>query len=309
MARIGSVLKNLLKNQETKEIVLGKIASMNDELIKAIVDFATLAPADTKSGFLSWSVVFGQRATPYIIDIIITSEDRFIRRLGMEMLKAQGNIAAPFIIKTLTDRDKPWYALRNMLDVIPQLNLKISKDILIDLLQHPHTKVKISAIRALAHLYLKESEVYIIPFLEDPDPEIRRKTLLALAKANSSNEKVIDYMCNILSKWRTSRINEDDLRVVIESVSLYSPARLLRRADFENILMDIAKPPNTIGRIMSSFLKDDSKRRKLRMLAIKALGSIASQKGIKVLQKLSECSDPHIASEATNVLRKKGLIL
>ena len=86
--------------------------------------------------------------------------------------------AVPTLLEWL--EDPRWFLVRNLVHVLGKIGDEAAFDPVVTLLGHPHVRVRIEAVRALALIAPARAAPPILPLSRDADPEVRLEAVRAL---------------------------------------------------------------------------------------------------------------------------------
>jgi HEAT repeat protein len=104
--------------------------------------------------------------------------DRQVRARMCQVLAKIGPSIVPVLLERL--EDPRWYLVRNMVHVLGKIGDESAFGPVVTLLSHPHSRVRIEAVRALALVAPARAAASLVTVSRDADPEVRIEAVRAL---------------------------------------------------------------------------------------------------------------------------------
>ena len=279
-------------------------SAIDSQQLKELVTLTCSTTKDQRTGLELLLRMYGDRVVPYLIKVLVQSEEVRERRAAVDILISFGSRAKDFIKQELRSHRYPWYTIRNLIHVLYHIGDESDAMLMNEFLEHPHPKVREECIIGLEQLLGKAAEEDLLPLLNDKDINIRKQALLSLAKINSTSKQVLDKLLDAVKNWERFVENEEMPYVLaaIKGIGYYDPDFLPQRDEFESVLMDLVKPPSGIKAVLPTLLRIKPPPIELRLTAIETLGYIGSQKARMFLQKLTDSKDIKLSEAAKRAL-------
>ncbi len=147
-------------------------------LLDTLVGIYSDATVDREKRFKALDVlqILGPKGIASLIELLCTSEDRWVRRTAMDALARAGHEVEPHLLKHL-GRPTPWYVTRNMLLLLEKVGTSRSATAVSCMLEHAEAQVRALATTVLAKLEGTGSEPKLLRLLSDPDERVRISAL------------------------------------------------------------------------------------------------------------------------------------
>jgi HEAT repeat protein len=110
--------------------------------------------------------------------LLAEERDRQVRARMCQVLAKVGPLAVPPLMAGL--EDSRWFLVRNLVHVLGKIGDETAFDRVATLLGHPHPKVRIEVVRALALIAPALAAAPLVELSRDADPEVRLETVRAL---------------------------------------------------------------------------------------------------------------------------------
>jgi len=110
--------------------------------------------------------------------LLAEEQDRQVRARMCRVLAKVGPSAVPVLLEWL--EDPRWFLVRNLVLVLGKIGDEAAFGPIVTLLDHPHTRVRIEAVRALAAIAPTRAATPLVRLARDADPEVRLEAIQAL---------------------------------------------------------------------------------------------------------------------------------
>jgi len=223
----------------------------------------------------------GEDSIPVLLDML-TAKSRLVRKIACEML-IDHDVNAVQHIMSVIDKKKEWYFTRNILMILAEIGHggRETEDIFKKFLNHKEHRVREEVVKGFTNIMGIDAEEFLLDFLKDPSPSVRRKAVWGLGVIRSTRPEMTSYFSDVLS----GRVEED--APIIEQIFLALTligARLKDSEDLEDTIIKVLKGKG-LGRL---FTKGVDLSDKLKAKACEALGAFGTEKSIAVLKKLEK---------------------
>lgn len=148
--------------------------------------------------FFEWA---GPTMARQLILALAEEKDRPRRGRIMEALKAFGPGVVPLLQERLSHPEAPWFLLRNMLNLLPEVAGKERVGTAAPLLRHGEPRVRRAAARSLWKLGGSQAEGLLLGALGDADPETRLEIVFGLGQMRSA--VALPYLMDLLEHRRS----------------------------------------------------------------------------------------------------------
>jgi hypothetical protein len=119
-----------------------------------------------------------RQAIQEFTQLLAEERDRQVRARMCQVLAKVGPAALPVLMEWL--EDPRWYLVRNLVHIFGKIGDESAFEASAALLQHPHPRVRIEAVRALALISPARATGPLVTAAGDVDPEIRLEAVRAL---------------------------------------------------------------------------------------------------------------------------------
>jgi HEAT repeat protein len=110
--------------------------------------------------------------------LLAEEPDRQVRARMCQVLAKVGPPAVPVLVEWL--EDPRWFLVRNLVHVLGKIGDEAVFGPVVTLLGHPHARVRIEAVRALAVIAPSRATTPLVEVARDADPEVRLEAIRAL---------------------------------------------------------------------------------------------------------------------------------
>jgi hypothetical protein len=119
-----------------------------------------------------------REAIQEFIALLAVERDRQVRARMCQVLAKVGPPAVPVLVEWL--EDPRWFLVRNLVHVLGKTGDEGVFDPVVALLDHPHARVRIEVVRALARIAPARATLPLVTVSGDVDPEVRLEAVRAL---------------------------------------------------------------------------------------------------------------------------------
>lgn len=149
----------------------------------------------------------GSEAVPLLMEALIEEEDKYTRRVLIDLISELGISYEMARINLKSDK---WYVVRNMLIILRNTGRKDLINEIIECTEHPHIKVKIEAIRTLSQLGYEKIEEIVLKYIETPDFELKTQVLSLVSSLRLTS--LVPYLNNLLLQ---TKIKNENIPLII----------------------------------------------------------------------------------------------
>jgi len=238
-----------------------------------------------------------------IYDLMVTSENRWIRKSAIRAIVGIGKDTAPFLLHHLVQPGLHWYVYRNILLILSDLGDENVAHEATRFLSHPHEMVRVEALNVLVKMKGSEAADYLLQALDDVHPEVVRRALFQLGVINCRAPKLIERIEQIL--FSDSKATDDVLQVhAIMAVGAMGKGPFSKGRTTEQVIIDAIEQGDQGGWFKRlKQLKSNKSNRVLRTAA-ETLGVIGSKEARSILTRLSKLKDTEVAEQAGAALER-----
>lgn len=257
--------------------------------------------------------LLGSMGVNVLIDVLMQSDSRSVRKTAVNMLIKMGDIAFRAINHILEDADNPWYLHRNALVVLAQLGNPKASDTVTRMLGNPNPRVREEALATLVVLQGRATEPKIIRFLADPDTEVRKRAVWCAGKLRLQSPKIIREMVEILSredgKDPEERQKNINLKVeVINSLTAIGNIPVDQDTQVEDLFLSLLlsekKWSKKLFKRVGLSSGDEQQEKAIQDAALRGLWKIGTKKTIKGLEMFAEKSDKSLALKTKEAIKQ-----
>jgi HEAT repeat protein len=153
----------------------------------------------------------GPAAVDRLLEILERHESRSVRKDCCTTLGTLGKGAAEKVLSSMSQvagpgDSKPWYFTRNLCTVLGALRSPSTTPALVRAARHENVKVRLEALNALATTPDAATVAACLHALDDPQPQVQRRALLALGSAECSDPRLISKFTD----WLELKTNKSD---------------------------------------------------------------------------------------------------
>lgn len=276
-----------------------------------LVTMAATTPKEARDPLEKGVALFGTSVVPGLVRYLSGSDDVAARRAICSMLERIGAPAAPFLIDELRAHRHQWYTVRNLIAVVAAVGDPNGVATIAQYCGHPHPRVREECVLSLSKMLGHDAEKLLLPFLDDKDETVVRRTVHVLAAIHCTNG---EYLLRLQEALRMRHRHEDEpqellqvscLRALMEYERIYLPDD----PDFEAVLLEIlttqkwkTKLPGRLG----LRAKSDT----VIQVAVEALGAIGRSRSekalLEVVNSVSEGLRPYVVSSIARIHQRLG---
>ena len=255
--------------------------------------------------------MFGTGVVPGLVRYLAGTEDVSARKAVCSMLERIGAGAAPFLIDELRAHRHQWYTVRNLINVLAGIGDPTCIPTIGQYCGHPHPRVREECVLALSKVLSHDAEKLLLPFLDDKDDAVVRRTVLVLAGIHCTN---LEYLRRLHEVLRVRRRHEEEplellqvaaLRALMEYERIYLPDE----PDFEQILLE-AVLPSKWQTMMPGRLGLRRKSDTVVQVTIEALGAIGRSRAeaalLDVVENIGEGLRPYVVASVARIHQRLG---
>jgi len=273
-------------------------------LLDTLIGIYADSTVDREKRFKALDVlqILGPRGIASLVELLCTSEDRWVRRTAMDALSRAGHEVEPHLLKHL-GRPTPWYVTRNMLLLLEQVGTSRSATAVSCMLEHTEARVRALATKVFARLGGPQSEDRLLRLLADQDEHVRVAAVEQLGLMKCTHLALGKLYAEVFDQSATKRHSEKLRNAACVALARTGNFSIEGSGDAEQILaVAVATPTSRLLSLVKL------KRRSVfalqeRQLMCKVLGQIGGQHAIAVLEELVN-TDPEISSEAAQALEE-----
>jgi hypothetical protein len=236
----------------------------------------------------------GPDALSPIVEMIKERGHMESRDSAVSALAAAGPAGARALAAELS-RENPWYAYRNILNVLADIKCVEAAGQIGAMVRHPDERIRREAVRSLAKIGNPDSLPIVLGAANDSSPSVRRTAVRV--QGMFKDPGVADNLFEIIyTSGQGPRTKE------VEGVA---EAACLALGD----LRDRAQVPRLLELIRKSGLFRRGMADEVRAAACVALGTIGDPSAVPVLEKAAKDPSPVVRSSAEKaLLRLKGVV-
>ncbi len=276
-----------------------------------LVMMAATTPKEEREPLEKGVAMFGTGVVPGLVRYLAGTEDVSARKAVCSMLERIGAGAAPFLIDELRAHRHQWYTVRNLINVLAGIGDPTCIPTIGQYCGHPHPRVREECVLALSKVLSHDAEKLLLPFLDDKDDAVVRRTVLVLAGIHCTN---LEYLRRLHEVLRVRRRHEEEplellqvaaLRALMEYERIYLPDE----PDFEQILLE-AVLPSKWQTMMPGRLGLRRKSDTVVQVTIEALGAIGRSRAeaalLDVVENIGEGLRPYVVASVARIHQRLG---
>lgn len=229
--------------------------------------------ADQRERLVGVMSGLGREMALALTDALGEARDRFQRRVFLEAILAQGDLAREMAEKMVGD--PRWYVVRNGVALLGELKGEESLSPLTATLSNQDPRVRKEAVQALAKVGGEDASMLLLGMLDDTDDEVRAKACWALGILKV--EGALKPLLRLLEKEGSGRVQADALEAL-------------------GRIGDPSAVPVIEKKAAGRFFFKPSKE--IRLAAYKALGAIGTPHARTLLRKAVRDSDVDVRKVA-----------
>jgi HEAT repeat protein len=219
----------------------------------------------------------GMPAALALSDALARTNDRFARRIYLDVLSAMGPACMPVVVDMM--EDARWYVVRNGVWILGEIGGERAVGFLTRALARPEAKIRRDALLALAKLGGADAGQLALGMLDDPDRNVRIAAASAVGPLGVS--RAVKPLIAMLE-------DEDDPDLTV--AALHS--------------LGLLKDPGAVQAIerhaVGSFLRRPA--RDVRIAAYRALRHIGTPRARRLLNQAVDDRDPSVKAEVRSLL-------
>ncbi len=175
----------------------------NEKIIKLLIeDLKEVWGREKIEEIKSIFQFMGNKAVHLLMNTLMEEEDKYTRRVLIDIISELGGASEVAISYLKSDK---WYVVRNMLMIIRNSgNKELTKEV-IPCVDHPHHKVKIEAIKTLAHLGYENTDELVLKLIENPDFDLKLQVLNLVTSLRLTS--LVPYLNNTLKEIKLKKEN------------------------------------------------------------------------------------------------------
>ena len=276
-----------------------------------LVVLAATTPKEEREPLEKGVALFGTGVVPGLVRFLAGTEDVSARKAVCSMLERIGPGAAPFLVDELRAHRHQWYTVRNLINVLSVIGDPACVPSICQYCGHPHPRVREECVLALSRILSHDAEKLLLPFLDDKDDAVVRRTVLVLAGIHCTN---LEYLRRLHEVLRARQRNEDEpqellqvscLRALMEYERIYLPDE----PDFEVVLLEAILPAKWRTR-MPGRLGVRRKSDTVVQVGIEALGAIGRSRAEKALLEVADTIGeglrPYVVATVARIHQRLG---
>jgi len=260
----------------------------NSEVIKGALDSFGKKDDKLRNELGILIKVIGEESITPALEMLIESEESFVRRNLIKLIVSFGEMARPKVEIFLFD--ERWFVVRNMANILGEIKSEKSLNSLSRVMNHDEIRVQREVIKALTRIGGKNVTIYFLRMLEDAPQQ------LAFILINSLGALGDTMAVEPLIKIATTRdILYRNFEIRREAIN--SLARLGSRESIEALGKILLK-----GEFLGGIRNED-----LRITAAKALGRLGGEKATGYLFKAAKKRNKNIKRASAAALKALGV--
>ena len=257
--------------------------------------------------------LLGSMGVDVLIDVLMQSDSRSVRKTAVDILIQMGDIAFKAITDILEDTENPWYLHRNALVVLAQLGNPKASDVVTRMLGNSNPRVREEALATLVVLQGESTEPKIVRFLTDPDIGVRRRAVWCIGKLKLHSSRIIRDLVEIFSqedgKDPEERQKMVSLKVeVINSLTAIGNIPVDKDTRVEELFLDLLlsekKWSKKLFKRVGLSSGDEEQEKAIQDAALRGLWKIGTKKTIKGLEAFAEKSEKALALKAKEAIKQ-----
>ncbi len=226
-----------------------------------------------------------------LIPLVNVVKDRGETELHDRALDTLQSVGEPGIKALVSELEKenPWYAYRNILNVIAERKIEEGLPQVIAMVAHPDERIRREAVRSLAHIGSPDSFPAVMSAANDTSIVVRKTAVRALGVFGNPN--VAQYLLNIIN-GQGPRGKEEEQGVV--------EAACLSLGD----LHDSSYLPQLAALLRNGGLFKKTRPDEVKAAACIALGNIGNSSAMSVLEKAKKDSSQIVRGSAEKAIHR-----
>ena len=273
--------------------------------VDSLVRLTTVAPKEQRVVLENALLMFGGTPVPALLRLLEKSEDASIRKSAMSLLERVGRPSVSALATELQSQRHPWYVARNYIDVLGRIGLPEGVDVILQYTVHPKSRVREVCLIALANILGTRAGDVILPFLKDEDTMIVRRAVHFLGSIRYADPAFLDMLHEKLPPGRRDT-EETDTAIItacLTTLQNFTPDLLPDTPDLETDLLALVNP-SVLSRHLPTLSGIRPASMDHRLLAVKALGAIGTEKSLLVLNRLASKGPNELRDTAAGVANR-----
>ncbi len=185
------VLENAIESMKSREIIKLLIESLKEIWGKEKVEEIKFI-----FGFI------GSEAVPFLMEALIEEEDKYTRRVLIDLISELG---ISYEVARINLKSDKWYVVRNMLIILRNTERKDLIMEIVECTEHPHIKVKIEAVRTLYQLGYEKIDEILLKYIESSDFELKTQALSLVPSSRLTS--LVPYLNDLLMEIKVKNEN------------------------------------------------------------------------------------------------------
>ncbi len=239
--------------------------------------------------------VIGKDSIPALTDLLV-AKSRLMRKMACEMLINHDSHAVEHILSVI-DRKHDWYFTRNILMILAEIGRggEEIENIFKKFLNHEEQRIREEVVKGLTNIMGIKAEKYLLDYLKDPSPFIRRKAIWGLGSIKSTKPEMLSHFSDVLR----GKIKEDEpiIEQVLITMTLIG-SDLKESENLEDAVIKLLKGKGLLGKIVGKVALSD----KLEVKACEALSAFGTKKSIAVLKNIEKEKNQVLKEAATKAI-------
>ncbi len=275
--------------------VRGLFGSRKAPIVEVLLTHIDRAPAESRRKVLREA--YNWTKTPIVRERILaglTDEDAEVRRISTAMLEQQFE-PTPEMLDRITPRlkDSDTHVVRYAIDYINDMHDESVVGVVQPLLSHESALVRKRAFAAVVSLDPKRRVDYALQ-MKDDTLESNRKKVCEIA-LDTLDRRLVPVMIDYLRSWETRKSAKDAL----DAIRYYHD----EKTRWERVLRGAGLGANNAAEALVNQALD-KKDKKIRLVAIRSLGTLGVAETLPILIKLMQDGDAEIAKAAGDAVEK-----
>lgn len=245
---------------------------------------------------------FGADAAPFIIDLLRSAEDKWVRKSVLKSLALLGRDALAPALRILADPDESWFMKRNLLAFVGDKGGAAHAGPVAALAAHPHPRVREAALEALFALDPARAEPILLQALHDEDEAVTRKVVSILMRHGSAASGFLAFLKDALRADRTGGHRPGDglLTLVVQAAGGLIGRREAGDEVEQQLVGTLTTESGFLGKLVLRMKAqvDDP----VRIAIIEVLGRSGTMRSLKAVEHLAGDPSPAVAGTAAKAL-------
>jgi len=273
--------------------------------VQTLVDLSIKTPKHERDRIEDGVLLFGNMVVAGLVNALASAEDVSERKAASSMLERIGPVAVPSLVDELNTHKHPWFAVRNIIELLGKLRSGEAIEAIRQYGSHPHPKVREESVHALGLIMGDEGEKLLLKFLQDKEDAVIRRAINHLGAIRSCEPSFLSALNDTI---RIRHRNEDEPENIAQAACLmalaqYANAPMPSSPNLESTLLEIVQP-SRLKAFLPSFAGIRPKSPDLVKLALEALGAIGGSKCLDVLTKRFANSKGDVRDSASDAAER-----